>query len=295
MKTKNSVLVLLSTYNGDKYLIELLDSVLGQKKIDVHILIRDDGSSDNTKNIINTYKKKYKNITAYFGKNIGYAKSFWNLIKNCNKYDYYAFCDQDDVWLDDKLYNAIELLNKYNKSLPLLYTSNVIPVDENLNRIKYNSFKENRVLNVYESFQKSILPGCTFVFNFAAKELAQKYDGYMESHDWALYCIINAFGKVVFDSNSRVLYRLSMQNTIGQDTFIKSFIKKVKRFFHKSKCTRSRFAEDFIKAYGDDKSICDEIKQLANYKVNVHDKMKILFGRKYKGIIFKICIILNRV
>ena len=295
MNSNNNVLVLLSTYNGEKYLSELLDSVLTQKNVNVNILIRDDGSSDNTKKIIEDYQKRNKNIESYFKQNVGYARSFWDLLNKNKKYDYYAFCDQDDVWLEDKLYNAMELLKKEDRNIPLLYTSNVIPVDENLVNIKYNSFKENRVLNIYESFQKSILPGCTFVFNYKAKEIASKYDGYMESHDWTLYCIVRVFGKIIFDSNSRILYRISSQNTIGQDTKIKSLSKKIKRFFRKSKCTRSRFAKDFLKAYDNIPNVQDDIEQIAMYKSSIRKKIKFFFNKNFNGFIFKIYILLNKI
>lgn len=294
---KNKILVLLSTYNGEKYLKELLESVLKQEKVDLDILIRDDGSKDYTTNILKEYACKHHNIKYYSGKNLGYAKSFWNLLKISDKYDYYAFCDQDDIWLKEKLYSAIEKIEKVKQDIPLLYTSNVIPVDEKLKKIKYNSFKTNRVLDVYESMEKSILPGCTFVFNYKAKEIASKYDGFMESHDWALYNIVNIFGKVIFDNNSKILYRVYFGNTIGQEKCLKLLTKKVKRFFRKSKCSRSRFAIDFYNCY---KQIIPtkykkDIYSFANYKANYKAKLNFLFNKKYKGLIFKLYIIFNKI
>jgi len=294
---KNSILVLLSTYNGERYLEELLDSVLNQKKVNVEILIRDDGSKDKTVEILEKYSNKHSNIRYYVGTNLGYAKSFWELLKNSKKYDYYAFCDQDDIWLEDKMYSAISKLSQRDSKIPLLYTSNVIPVDKNLKKINYNSFKTNKSLNVYESFQKSILPGCTFVFNYSLKVIAEKYDGYMESHDWTLYNIANVFGEILFDNNSNILYRIYSENTIGQESISKTLLKKIKRFFQKSKCTRSKFAKDFYKCYMNDMPIKykKDIHEFAYYKDSKSEKFLFLKNKNYKGFIFKIYIILNKI
>lgn len=296
---KNKILVLLSTYNGDKYLRKQLDTVLNQCNVDVNVLIRDDGSCDNTKNIISDYAKKNNNIKFIFGENLGYAKSFWNLICNASlEYDYYAFCDQDDIWLEQKLIKAIEKINNETEiNVPVLYTSKVISVDNKMNIISENAFPYNKVLNIYESFQKSVVPGCTFVFNRDAIIQLKKYDGYMESHDWAAYCIINVFGKVIYDNNSYINYRIHSNNTIGKDNKVKKIIKKISRFFHKSTNARSKFAYDFYNTYKDSISLelKNEIKKLGYYRENIKYKFSLIISNKFKGIFFKIYIFLNRV
>ena len=92
------VQVLLSTYNGEKYLKEQLDSIIAQKGVDVHILARDDGSKDDTIKIL----EGYENIDIIKGSNIGVCKSFFELINKSGEYDYYSFADQDDVWDCDR-------------------------------------------------------------------------------------------------------------------------------------------------------------------------------------------------
>lgn len=294
-----NILVLMSTYNGEKYLPKLLDSVLSQNEVNVSILVRDDGSTDNTINILEEYKK-FNNIRYYKGDNIGYAKSFWNLLTNCDDYDFYAFCDQDDIWLPNKLINAIYNIEKNikNRNEPILYTSNVIPVNNNMDILNDKFFKCKNVLNPYESLQKSILPGCTFVFNYYAKEILKKYQGYMESHDWAAYTIITTLGKVIYDKNSYIYYRIHENNTIGtSNSKIADFNLKVKRFFKKSDNTRSRFAKDFYNCYKDliNYEYKKSIKNLGYYRDNILCKMRLLLDKNFKGIIFKIYIILNRV
>lgn len=96
MKT---VSVLLSTYNGEKYLREQLDSLLVQQGVDLRIIARDDGSKDTTVEILKEYAGKDTRVSFFEGKNVGPAQSFFDLIMKSPDSDYYAFCDQDDVWI----------------------------------------------------------------------------------------------------------------------------------------------------------------------------------------------------
>lgn len=101
MNTK-SVQVVMSTYNGEKYLKEQIDSILSQEGVDVRLYIRDDGSSDRTTDILASYQE-HKNVKIEKGNNLGFAKSFLTALDECDEADYYAFSDQDDVWEKDKL------------------------------------------------------------------------------------------------------------------------------------------------------------------------------------------------
>lgn len=292
------VQILMSVYHGEKYIKEQLDSIIKQKDVDLKILIRIDGYNDSTKNIIEEYKKKYNFIQAYEGENLGYAKSFWNLVLNADsESEYYAFCDQDDIWDQNKMISAIEKMKLY-KNTPVLYTSKVISVNNEMKVLNEDTFGYDGVLNKYESFQKSMFPGCVFVFNNRAKMLLKEYNGFMESHDWATYIIINSFGKVIYDNNSYIRYRIHESNTIGKKNKINTIINKLKNFFAKSKCTRSKFAKDFYETYSSnikDEMFKESIKELAYYKADKHLKRKLLFNKNFKGIIFKIYILLNKV
>ena len=137
--------VLMSTYNGDEYLKEQIDSILAQdceKKAGtkLKLLIRDDGSKDGTQKILGEYAKKYpETIEWYQGQNVGVIKSFFDLVvKSDEKADYYAFSDQDDYWHKDKLSAGITNIDKMSKeidtkkNMPLLYCCSPRLVDENL-------------------------------------------------------------------------------------------------------------------------------------------------------------------
>jgi len=299
MNTKNNVLVLLSTYNGEKYLKQQIDSLLNQININLNVLIRDDGSTDNTVKILREYADKNNCIEFYNEENVGYAKSFWNLIhKAATEYDFYAFCDQDDIWDKEKLYKAVNLLNKENQNIPLLYCSKVKSVDNEMNILSEDTFKNHKVMSIYESLQKSTVPGCVQVFNKKAVEYLKKYNGYMESHDWATYSIVTLFGKVIFDENSYINYRIHGDNTIGIHNFLDDFIAKVNRFFKKSKNARSKFAKDLYNTFNyeiNDKILCENIYQLGYYRERTSKKIKLIFNNNYKGIIFKIYVLFNKV
>ena len=104
-----TVLVLMSTYNGEAYLTEQVESILKQADVNVKLLVRDDGSTDNTLRILNKYATEEK-LDYITGKNINWMHSFWTLVNMAHGADYYAFADQDDIWFPDKLARAVSVL-----------------------------------------------------------------------------------------------------------------------------------------------------------------------------------------
>ena len=121
-----SVLILLATYNGERFLIQQLDSLYAQENVDFHILARDDGSGDTTLDVLHNYSQNYGRMTIIEGENVGAACSFFSLIKyaveKLPRYDYYAFCDQDDVWYNDKLSRAVKCLEPSVNPLKLYFS-----------------------------------------------------------------------------------------------------------------------------------------------------------------------------
>lgn len=115
-----NVCVLMSTYNGGKYLQEQIDSLIGQADVNLTVLVRDDGSSDSTTVILERYKQKGV-LDWYPGENIGSARSFLDLVSRAPYCDYYALCDQDDYWFPEKLSVAISRLEQTDSSKSALY------------------------------------------------------------------------------------------------------------------------------------------------------------------------------
>ena len=103
--------ILLSTYNGEKFIKQQIESLLAQTYENIAIHVRDDGSTDGTIGLLNQYSGNPK-VHLYFGDNLGYRKSFAWLLSNCCDADFYAYCDQDDVWMPDKISRAVLALRR---------------------------------------------------------------------------------------------------------------------------------------------------------------------------------------
>ena len=265
-------LVLLSTYNGEKYLPELLDSVMAQKDVFIDVLARDDGSKDKTVEIL----KKYDRVQVYTGENLKPAKSFLDLILTANaSYDYYALCDQDDVWKPDKVISAIEHIKASNK--PTLYSSAVEVVDRDLNFIR-KSFTDNSFKDPLYDILTYGTPGCTFVFN---KALMQKLKEYkpttISMHDsWISFVCLAVNGLFYSDHEAYILYRQHDANVLGaQRHSLKDMLAGI---IKNKNVLRSDMAKEILKgySYGMSPKTKEAICVFAEYKENFRYKMRIL-------------------
>lgn len=299
------LIVLLSTYNGERYLCQQLDSLLNQTFLPDKILIRDDGSKDSTLDILKRYKQKSDRIDFYCGENKGPAKSFWELICKCDKADYYALCDQDDFWFEDKLERAVTLLEKEDSDLPLLYFSKYTLTDKDLNPIDSNVSDLYNFSDFAHSLLYHTAPGCTFVFNEAARKRIVKYDvekEYCLIHDSLIHKIVAMFGKLILDEESHMYYRQHGNNEIGMDANkIRVFIGRVDRFLNgKIRNYRSRTAQALLEVYGEE--IDDEKKELltivADYAHDKHLKKQLLSKECFRShtindVFFKLLVLVN--
>lgn len=276
-----TVQIFLSTYNGEKYLREQLNSLLVQENVKIHILVRDDGSTDNTINILKEYHANNK-LDYYFGNNLGYAKSFLHLLSNNVNADYYAFCDQDDIWLPNKLIKAINQIN--TETIPCLYASSLQRVDENLNYLNLQSFK-NLQLNLGAEFTRHRLAGCTFVFNKKLYDIiknAYYIKNLNTSHDKLITILCLACrGKVLFDKNSYILFRRYGTNTSIDG---KNLIKKIFNEFNHFTTYRhveSNLAKQVLDNYSseiDSKSYI-LLKKITDYRYNMIDYIKLILSK----------------
>lgn len=289
-----TVQVLLSTFNGEAYISQLLDSIFSQRDVEVTVLARDDGSHDKTVQILREYAKSCALSIIEIGPNLGYAKSFWTLLQKAGEADYYAFADQDDIWLPCKLINSIRELTGCTDAA--LCTSTVIPVDAVLHKLEIEPFPKHGPLALSESLQRSILPGCTYVFNERLRALASRYNGFMESHDWALYAIATALGQVKYCETPGIKYRIHGANTIGVANKTASFFSKLKRLGSPSERTRSRFAKDLLQEYWSDldNDSREIVALLAWYRDSIANRIALVLSPVFKGRIFKLYGLLGR-
>lgn len=248
------VIVLMPTYNGEKYIVEQLDSIINQKgDFTLDVLIRDDGSKDNTVNILKQYIEVHENIRLIEGTNIGSNQSFFELIKIAGDYDYYCLSDQDDVWLPKKIETAIEWLEKENSNIPLLYGCSSTLVDVNLNEVgRLNSVHK---ISFYNAMIQNICPGHNAVFNKKTRELLMiEFDvSKIMVHDYWIYLVVSAFGKVMFNPISFTLYRQHGNNQIGyrkgKIAWVTERISRVKKGIAKQMTVQD---SEFLKTFKND-------------------------------------------
>lgn len=214
-KHMERVIVLMSTYNGEKFIREQLDSILYQEGVDVRILARDDGSSDRTLEILDEYKQRGK-LDYYTGENLGPARSFMDLVYTAPEAGYYAFCDQDDVWVQGKLKNAIGLLREIKDAALYYHAMNI--VDESLVKYDYYFRKEVYARSLeYSCLFGDEIAGCTMVFNRALLEAARKYEPqFITMHDgWLHRVCLSVGGEVTGDDTAYIYYRQHPSNAVG--------------------------------------------------------------------------------
>lgn len=228
-----SVTIMLSTYNGEKYLREQLDSLLKQEGVDFNIFVRDDGSKDKTCEILQEYADKGL-LTFVKGENLGFSKSFSWLINNAPKADYYSCCDQDDVWLPTKVLDGVNALENIDE--PATYFTSLNVVDEKLNLITKDSHSHYNNESETLFADNVLMPqvnGCTMIFNEKLRQLYSKIPSHnIHGHDYTLVTLASAFGKVVFSNDSKILYRQHANNCYGfYKGSLRNLIRSVKSFF----------------------------------------------------------------
>lgn len=252
METDKKIQILLSTFNGERFLHEQLDSFLCQKcHCNTSILIRDDGSTDGTWNILKKYRDKY-GFKIVKGKNIGVNRSIYELFNLSDKScDYYALSDQDDVWLPNKLSMALQSLQSSSERRPMLFASCSQVVTETLEPLGKTIIPKKGV-GFYNAMAQNVTPGHTQVFNRKLMEclkLGRSDDIHVV--DWWIYLIASGMGQVIFNNECTVLHRQHGDNAVGYElSFLKQLFKRLKRIHTRDANTISRQLKSFYNIYG---------------------------------------------
>ena len=234
------VLVLMSTYNGEKYLKFQLDSIRKQTIYDnIYILVRDDGSTDRTVDILSDYAKD-GHLKYFVGENIGSAKSFHELLKYADRTDFYAFADQDDVWLPNKIETALKWLVK--KDVPAAYGCSKNIVDDNLMCTNIEDvYPPQGYLNTM--CKVNAVSGCTMVFNHRLREMYLECPKILDTiyHDSYMWKLASTVGEVFFDHGKYILYRQHGDNTVGALKYGKDlFFKRLKKLLMTKEYRKNR-------------------------------------------------------
>lgn len=226
MAKQEKVQILMSTYNGEQYLSEQIESLLRQTYPDFEILIRDDGSTDGTRDLLKKYEKEYRNIQIFLEENKGVTGSFFRLLELSDA-SYVAFCDQDDVWLEEKIERAVNALKTVKGEA--LYCGNKMLVDAELKEIGISDTKRMRP-GFGNALVENIATGCTIVMNQKLTEkIKQQIPKHAVLHDWWCYLMAAYYGEVIYDEKPYIYYRQHGDNQVGGSSgFVEETDSKIK-------------------------------------------------------------------
>ncbi len=261
----NTLLVLLSTYNGAAYISEQLDSIMEQQYSPIQILIRDDGSSDHTVAIIRQYIATYpEQIQLIEGENVGVVQSFWTLLQAANREaEYFCFCDQDDVWMPHKASKAVQKLAELELSgtaslpLPTMLCTATQLTDQQLQPTAIWPGPLAKQPSFYNALIQNIAVGATMSFNRRTLELlldegADTDLQRIQMHDWWVYLVVSSLGRVYFDEEPSIFYRQHGRNAVGGEATLSAKIKKKWNSYRKHKHQKLlvKQANEFKRIYG---------------------------------------------
>lgn len=217
--------ILMSTYNGEKFLAEQIESIQKQTVTDWTLLIRDDGSSDRTPEIIQDFVAKDSRIhfiNADHRINFGVIKNFFTLLKY-EEADFYFFSDQDDVWLPHKIETSLNKAKELEKNRPFLIYTDLTIVNQSLETIHESmiSFQSDHAnTTLLEELTENTVTGGTALINHALAELWTD-DKDLLMHDWFLALLASAMGNLVYINEATELYRQHDRNVLGARTWSK--------------------------------------------------------------------------
>lgn len=283
------VLVLMSTYNGEEYLQTQIESIIRQKDVNVQLLVRDDGSKDKTVDLLHYLSTKYPNIKYYRAANVGFIKSFNELVINAiniePKADYYAFVDQDDVWHEDKLRRAIAYLTTVPPDKPNLFCSNSNLINGDGEKIGlYKTMRPYYTKG--NTIIYPIIQGCSMVFNRKALEIYFYSMNNLAYHDRWMYHICTFLGNTYYEHEPLFDYRIHGSNALGikkKKTAISYLSSLYKTIFIKKESIYFPWVKDFYNTF--EKRLSDNDKNIIltylNYKQKFTCKYLLLIKKEY--------------
>ncbi len=254
----NRVNIIMATYNGEKYIREQIESILKGNYKCWKLWIFDDGSTDDTNCIIKEYICRYqdkimyqkntenKGVTLNFLQGVQYAAEYNKRLLEEEEeqaedddddsepiMDYYMFCDQDDVWMTDKIDKTMLQMKKtekkYGKNCPVAVFTDALVVDNNLNILSRSFHKSSRLdtrkVDLPHIMMENKLIGCTVMFNEPLQKLMYMQPVNARYHDWWVALIAAAFGYICYLPNVTIFYRQHGSNMVGNQNFL-SYMKE---------------------------------------------------------------------
>jgi glycosyltransferase involved in cell wall biosynthesis len=286
--------IALATYNGEKYLNILLDSLKNQVYQDFIVHICDDGSTDSTIQICEKHSLYHENkliIHEKNGKNGAYH-NFRRTLNYCNS-DYIALCDQDDYWHPNKIERMLSEFKKIkNQQKPILIFSDLLLVDQNmksLGKTFYNStIKSLDCTSPIDFIFSNHIPGCSMFFNRELKEMFTPMPKNFPFHDWWIALCASFYGEIISIEECLISYRQHDNNTVGIKPFEEQSIIRQIISLKRVMSTRAIYLsiKKVLLKHIDSKEECEktskqlEVIDLYNKKKNIIEKIKLFYRAK---------------
>ena len=272
------ITIVIGTFNGEKYVAEQLDSLLNQTRLPDRILIHDDRSTDSTVAILNAYQRAHPeliNVVVNPVNSGGSGRNFMSMMTTTRD-DYLMLCDQDDVWLPDKIQLSLdkmtEMESRWGSATPCLMHSDLTVVDEDLTPME-PSFRESTFANydrttLRDQIIQNNATGCTIMYNRALAELVTRTPQHMVMHDWWISLIAAALGRMGHIDDCTILYRQHTHNQVGV-TDMRTWRYKLDRLFNSAQLKADIAktypqAQEFLDTFAD-KLDSDQKTLLRNY------------------------------
>ncbi len=274
------IAVLMSTYNGEQYIFKQLESIASQTVSDeVCLYVRDDGSQDNTLQIVREFQDRLK-IKIVEGKNLGPAKSFWKLFTDPDiQADFYAFCDQDDIWDSDKLEIAISHLKQDTH----LYACNYRSINEQDYVFQEKGRKTDPVICTECLFISGVTQGCAMVLtDELRKYILEKNICRVPMHDIVIMLYSIHFGSIFWDNLPHFSYRFHNDNFVANNRK-RNPISYIKRMSMAEKNIYSAVAKELIENVNNFKAEEKHfLENISNYQFSTKKKMEIILNKKIR-------------
>ena len=223
--------ILMATYNGEKYLVEQLDSIINQTYHNWNLLIRDDNSTDKTLEIIQNYHKKDKRIKILKDNkgNLGIVRNFEELLKSSES-EFIMFSDQDDIWVENKLDMYLKMIEKI-KNKGFMIHSDAILFDKNKSNILKDTFISKKAINrgLENVFFNYFVQGATILISKEIKNFILPFPKEVYLHDRYIHLISELFFERIFVNKALIYYRQHGDNQIGAKNTVRELLSK--RYF----------------------------------------------------------------
>lgn len=280
--------VLMSTYNGQQYLREQIDSIIDQTyRGRITVLIRDDGSRDDTQTIASGYPQSGDRSVEFIkAENVGPQRSFLELIRMAPEADFYFFADQDDVWDAEKIAVATEAMALCQE--PVCWCSNFRHSHMDLSIYEEKALATPPVFTPLQIIFYNRIPGCVMGFNSKLMALLKQLelDNCM-MHDSLALALAAACGRVLYDAQPRITHRIHMSNVVGHGhkkiVLHKWIPEKLKLLLHKENYDLSVMAEQFLKVAEIRPEYLDDILLLRDFKKTFGKTRQLLRHRDTQG------------